>query len=294
MVMIMNGTMAGMATMSGSSLFRRSSELGKSFVSLCILFFIAFLLPVQAPESYAAVKKPSSLCKVEHPSDSKVEWECRRIRSGEKVEELFGEHWQDLLRFNRIDRRHADLGISLKVPRRFEDIKDFNPLPLVYPQAEKEPKFILVDQSEGFLGAYEYGRLVFSFPVATGEKGHKTPSGEFRIDAFERDHASTLYKIEKTRIAYPMHYALRFLVSRKGISFWIHGRDIPGYPASHGCIGLYDEEMQKKYYRYPRNPILNAARTLFEWAIAPNPGDGGFHRLKDGPRVVITGKAPAI
>jgi len=28
---------------------------------------------------------------------------------------------------------------------------------------------------------------------------------------------------------------LRFHVNREGISYWIHGRDIPCYPASHGC-----------------------------------------------------------
>ncbi len=283
-----------MATMNAGRLFRRSSDLAKSCLALWVFLFILFPLPINCAVSPAVVKKPSSLCKVEHPSDSKVEWECRRIRGGEKLEDLFGERWVDLLRFNRIDRRHTYIGISMKIPARLEDIKDFNVMPLVYPAAENEPQFILVDLSEQFLGAYEYGQLVLSFPIAAGEKGHKTPTGEFRVDAFDRNHVSTLYKIEKTQIPYPMHYALRFLVTRKGVSFWIHGRDIPGYPASHGCIGLYDEEMQKRYYRSPRNPLLNDAQTLFEWAISPETGEGGFRRLKDGPRVVITGKAPDI
>ena len=29
-----------------------------------------------------------------------------------------------------------------------------------------------------------------------------------------------------------MNYALRFYVNREGVSYRIHGRDIPGYPAS--------------------------------------------------------------
>ena len=44
-----------------------------------------------------------------------------------------------------------------------------------------------------------------------------------------------------------MHYGLRFFIDKSvdtWPSYWIHGRDLPGYPASHGCIGLYDEEMQ--------------------------------------------------
>ena len=60
--------------------------------------------------------------------------------------------------------------------------------------------------------------------------------------------------IEGTDRPYPMNYALRFYVNRTGMSYWIHGRDLPGYPASHGCIGLYDEPMQKEQYGIPKDP----------------------------------------
>src|SRR5690242_6392683 len=136
MVMIMNGAMIGMATMNVGRLFRRSSQVVKSCLALWFFLFILFPMPFNCAVSHAVVMKPSSLCKVEHPSDSKVAWECRRIRSGEKVEELFGEQWEDLLRFNRIDRRHTYIGISMKVPARLEDIKDFSVMPQVYPAAE--------------------------------------------------------------------------------------------------------------------------------------------------------------
>ena len=202
----------------------------------------------------------------------------------------FVDQWRDVLRFNRIDRRHLYPGFPLKVPKDMIDVAGFTPMPETYPEAAGEEKFILIDLSEQFLGAYEFGRLAFSSPIASGDKKNKTPTGDFRIDAFSRDHVSSLYKIEKTNIPYPMHYALRFFTNRRGVDFWIHGRDVPGYPASHGCIGLYDEEMQKKYYRFPDKPLLEDAKTLYEWAISPAPDDGGFHLLKDGPRVLIEGE----
>jgi hypothetical protein len=149
-----------------------------------------------------------------------------------------------------------------------------------------------VNLSEQFLGAYEYGHLVFSAPIATGEKGHETPNGEFRITAFNSKHKSSMYFIEKTEIPYPMNYGLRFYTTKKGVSYWIHGRDLPGYPASHGCIGLYDEEMQKKYYGYPKNPVLEDVKILFEWVISPFVDNGKFHLLKDGPKMLIIGNAP--
>jgi hypothetical protein len=214
------------------------------------------------------------------------------VRARETLETLFGSRWVDVARFNRIDRRHAYPGIFLKVPKRLEDIAAFTPMPQEYPLAASEAKFILIDLAEQFLGAYEYGRLAFSAPIAAGEKGNETPAGEFAITAAHRHHHSSRYTIEKTNIPYPMNYALRFHISKKGVAFWIHGRDIPGYPASHGCIGLYDEPMQKKYYGHPREPILEDARTLYNWVLAPLPEDEKYRILDNGPRMQIVGRAP--
>jgi hypothetical protein len=93
-------------------------------------------------------------------------------------------------------------------------------------------------------------------------------------------------------IPYPMNYALRFYINKNGVAYWIHGRDVSGYPASHGCIGLYDEPMQKKYYRYPKDPVLEDARILYEWVIAPLPDEEGFRVLEESLRVLIVGQTP--
>jgi len=231
--------------------------------------------------------KVPSCCSIHYPSDSKVEWECRRVRAGETLESLFGDRWIDVARFNRIDRRHVRPGTYLKVPKRLEDIKDFTPMPSYYSQVSNEEKIILVDQPEQFIGAYEYGRLMFSAPITTGEKNNMTPSGEFRISATRREHRSSLYFIEGTHIPYPMNYGLIFHTSKAGVMFAIHGRDLPGYPASHGCIGLYDEAMQKKYYGYPRDPKLEDAKKLYEWVMSGYPDTQRSRILEAGPKVVI-------
>ncbi|HZW35545.1 MAG: hypothetical protein ACM319_08615, partial [Deltaproteobacteria bacterium] len=64
------------------------------------------------------------------------------------------------------------------------------------------------------------------------------------------------------------------------------------YPGSHGCIGLYDESMQKTYYRTLRDPVLEDAKSLFDWAIAPRQDVGRFRVLEEGPHLLIVGKAP--
>lgn len=270
---------------------------------LCIISVVLFCFAAPGMTTV----KIKSLCEIHYPSDSSIKWECLKLEWKDTPERLFGEHWQEVLRFNRLDRRHFIGGRSIKVPQNIEDLKDFTPLPLTYPDAATEEKFILVDQTEMFLGAYEYGKLVFSYPVAVGIEGHRVPNGEFRIDAADRKHQSNLYTVEEIGRPYPMHYGLRFYVDKSietTPSYFIHGRDVPGYPASHGCIGLYDEEMQQEYYSaYDRKvnkpyyhelkpPLLNAAKKLYQWVIGSRPDPGTFHKISDGPRVLIIGTPP--
>src|SRR6266704_84388 len=141
----------------------------KSLRFVYIVF--AVLLCIAAP-AFAAVKV-KSLCELHYPSDARIEWQCQKLKWTDTPEGLFGEHWRDVLRFNRMDRRHFIGGRSIKVPRRFEEIKDFTPLPATYPDAVEDEKFILVDQTEMFLGAYEHGKLAFSYPVAVGIERHR-------------------------------------------------------------------------------------------------------------------------
>ncbi len=257
--------------------------------SRALLAGLLLVLAFTADSFAVTGRAPASPCRIRYPSDSRVEWDCIRLRKGETPEKRFGDGWKDVLRFNRIDRRHAYPGMPLKVPRRLEEIADFTPMPSEYPGGDNEAKRILIDLEEQFLGAYEHGKLVFSSPITSGERGNETPVGVFRVTAYHANHRSTDYFIEDTDIPYPMTWALRFHIDRAGVSNWIHGRDLPGRRASHGCVGLYDEAMQKKFYRVPRTPEMEDARRLFEWAIAPIRDDGRFHPLKDGPSIRIVG-----
>lgn len=251
--------------------------------------FALLLLTVSATTAWPAGKKLYDLCRVEHPSDAALSWECRKVKKGDSPWKLFGAHWPEVLRFNRLDRRHFGSGLSLKVPTDLAALAAFSPLPREYPEAAAEAQFILVDLAEQYLGAYEYGQLKLALPIASGNPENPTPDGDFRVTAFHREHESSLYQIENTDTPYPMHYALRFHTNPAGVAFWLHGRDVPGFPASHGCIGLYDEEMQQAYYKNPSKPLLEDAATLFEWVIKGRNDSGNLTNLKDGPRVKIIG-----
>jgi len=234
----------------------------------------------------------ASPCDVRHPSDERIAWACRRLRAGETLEGLFAERWVDVARFNRIDRRHARPGVAIKVPAHLEDLDAWSPLPAELPEHAALARMILIDLSEQFLGAYEHGRLAFAVPATTGKRGNATPAGTFRVAAADRRHRSSRYTIARTRIPYPMHFGLRFLTTRRGVTFWIHGRDLPGRPASHGCVGLYDEAMQRQYYGQPAEPVLADAQRVHAWAIGPLAAAAHRVVVPEGPLVVIRGVAP--
>src|SRR5687767_11633711 len=105
------------------------------------------------------------------------------MRPGESLEKMFQHAWIEVARFNRIDRRHARSGVSLKVPRRLDDLNSFHPLPLLYHPADHDGQFILIDLSEQFLGAYEFVALRFAVPIASGDGGSEPQTEEHHLTA---------------------------------------------------------------------------------------------------------------
>ncbi|SNS71715.1 L,D-transpeptidase catalytic domain [Granulicella rosea] len=75
---------------------------------------------------------------------------------------------------------------------------------------------------------YRNGVLIGVATVSTGKTGHRTPTGVFTILQKQVHHKSSLYK------SAPMPYMERLTWS--GVA--MHAGNLPGYPASHGCIRM--------------------------------------------------------
>jgi hypothetical protein len=75
---------------------------------------------------------------------------------------------------------------------------------------------------------YRGGTLIGVTTVSTGRRGHATPIGRFTITQKRREHYSNLYNNA------PMPFMQR--LTNDGIA--LHAGQIPGYPASHGCVRL--------------------------------------------------------
>jgi len=240
----------------------------------------------------AGAAASTSPCAFHYPSDARVPYQCRTLQPGETLESVFGDAWSDVARFNRIDRRHAKPGVRLRVPDTLAAIFCFTPMPAWLAADTAEAKSVLVDLSEQFLGAYEHGRLVFSAPIASGGAATPTPVGAFRITRAHRDHRSSLYRIAGSQRPYPMDWGLRFHVGADGVSYWIDGRDLPGVPGSHGCIGLSDEAMQKRCYGAPAEPVLADAQALYRWVLGAGADSTHEVVLAPGVPMRVIGELP--
>lgn len=268
------------------------------FVLMVISFAVIVLYRPDAtsePGANPADPAREDLSRIEYPSLAAIPWEPRFIMPQDTLEKLFGKDWIYVARFNRIDRRHVYPGMTIKVPKEMSMIRDYTPMPTTYEPAKSHEKYILISITEQWLGAYEYGKLKFSVPAATGKEGFNTPIGLFRVDARHKNHTSSLYKSEDEEGQYPMDNAIRFHIGSDNISYWIHARDLPGRPASHGCIGVYDETMQKREYDVPEAPQLNDSKKLYDWAVSEDDygyDSGELELLEFGPVVEIIGENP--
>ena len=90
------------------------------------------------------------------------------------------------------------------------------------------PMMVLVNIEEQMAYVYRNGLRIGRSSVSTGKKGHETPTGVFTILQKNKDHRSNIYNNA------PMPYMQR--LTWDGIA--LHAGNIPGYPASHGCVRL--------------------------------------------------------
>ncbi len=111
-----------------------------------------------------------------------------------------------------------------------------------------------IDLQDQMIYLIEYGQVTLASPISSGRATHLTKTGVFAIVEKERNHYSNLYgKIVDARgnvvvsdadadmkvprggkfVPAPMRYFMRFNGAEG-----MHAGYLPGYPASHGCVRL--------------------------------------------------------
>ncbi|MGQ9643850.1 MAG: L,D-transpeptidase, partial [Ignavibacterium sp.] len=145
-----------------------------------------------------------------------------------------------ILALNRLDERFIRKPDSIVVPDTIiNDKLLYSPFPKHLALLDSVKKILLVDQRIQAFAAYEFGNLVNWGPTSTGKKSTPTPNGLFH----------TNWKSKKTISTDNSTWILKWyfnLENFRGVS--LHQFELPGYPASHACVRLLEEDAFWIYY----------------------------------------------
>jgi hypothetical protein len=94
--------------------------------------------------------------------------------------------------------------------------------------SDAPPVMAVVSLSRQKVTVYSAHGRMLEAPVSTGQSGYETPAGLYSVIERKTQHFSNLYENA------PMPFMQR--ITWSGIA--LHEGDLPGYPASHGCIRL--------------------------------------------------------
>jgi hypothetical protein len=94
--------------------------------------------------------------------------------------------------------------------------------------APRGPVLVYVELDRQLASVYRNGVRMGVSTISSGKPGFETPNGVFTILEKDKDHRSRTYDNA------PMPYQQR--LTWKGVA--MHAGNLPGYPASHGCVRL--------------------------------------------------------
>lgn len=146
----------------------------------------------------------------------------------------------------------------------YKEISDLNPGEYTW-HPEREPAgpvAVVVSIPEQLVHVYRNGVRIAVSTCSTGKPGHSTPVGVFTVLQKDKDHRSSTYNNA------PMPNMNRLTWS--GIA--LHAGNLPGYPASHGCVRLPLEFSEKLFgITHIGTPVIIAGSHTDPWELV-HPG----------------------
>lgn len=176
------------------------------------------------------------------------------------------EQLQVIMAFNRLDPNRLRTNIQLIIPDTvLATFDSYSPFPNQLQAGQNIPKLFVVNQRIQLFAAYENGNLVRFGPVSTGKKATPTPNGLYHTNYKKKSKVSTV----DGDWVMPWYTNIH---NTEGIA--LHQYALPGYPASHSCVRLYEKD----------------AMWVYNWADGWQLSDNGQKVLKNGTPVLIFGK----
>ncbi len=221
------------------------------------------VVPVQ-PVKHAATQTPA----VAAPSIQDSLYHTITIASADAATELAGivgpDNVQTVLEINRIDTANIAKGRVLIIPNSFDDPAALSPFPATVTAAFDIPKLMIVDQAVQAFAIYNNGALVRWGGVNTGKQSTPTPNRLY----FANWKGKRVVSSEDDSWILPWYVNLD---NKEGIS--MHQYELPGYPASHSCVRLLEQDAEWIY------------NWVDQWSVA----DDDQTVLHEGTPVIVFG-----
>lgn len=213
--------------------------------SITILFAAVFFIQCREP-----AKKEETVKETKAPRPAPPEWNSPDMtisyskvpgkKTVKKLQDSLDAKQQKIIMVsNRADMASLASMDSILVPNDLTgDIVFYLPFPLKVKGLEDIRKIIFFSYPSQSFGAYEYGNLVYAGPTNMGRKKDPTPTGLY----------FTNWKAEKTTSTFNDEWELKWnfnIENKEGIGW--HQYAMPGYPASHSCLRLLEDDAKYLY-----------------------------------------------
>ena len=214
------------------------------FLTLCGLSFLS-----SCKDTTEQRQETSSKTKIERKYDKAQDYTFSNwvLKDSDSVRKKFRETFtakqlQTIVALNRVDKSNFHTMDTLVIPDKFDDdFLAYSPFPYSLDEAKDIKKLAIFSYAIQAYGLYENGELIKWGPSSMGSEKNKTPEGLY----------FTNWKGEETVSTFDDEWVLRWnfnLDNEKGIAWHQYG--LPGYPASHSCLRLLEED----------------AKWMFDWA----------------------------
>jgi hypothetical protein len=190
----------------------------------------------------------TSVNKVEEP-EKKIEsstltysaWPIKKVDTAVKAfkAKYTGQDRWTILALNRIDEANMHRADTLIIPDTiFADFNLYSPFPSDMPILKDVNKMVIFSYAIQAFAAYEQGKLVYWGPTSMGSKIHPTPTGLHFANWKAKETISTVD--DEWKLKWNFNIA-----NKEGVGW--HQYALPGYPASHSCLRMLEEQAEWMY-----------------------------------------------
>lgn len=161
--------------------------------------------------------------------------------------------------------RPPQVDLAVSQPLKVKSQKLRQPAPLIYPNvianAEGCEHKVVVDIGGQRAYVFIDNLLAFETPISSASKGRHTPRGTFKVtEKIRSGKRSTLY-----------HSLMPYWMRLDQSAIGMHTGQLPGYPASHGCVRMPDESAKFIFDLIPRGTIVQVVDSLKPKVVEPAP-----------------------